>query len=89
MTRKWQLSEFLPIFKDGMLGGVNTSSDFDQLSESNQLLSSHMWTMLHETFLEIEKNKHIEEKSIQGERFLERFSGLKNCVLINATIFDN
>ena len=78
MTRKWQLSEF-------------SSSDFDQLSESNQLLSSHMWTMLHETFLEIEeeKNKHIEEKSIQGERFLERFSGLKNCVLINATIFDN
>lgn len=89
MTRKWQLSEFLPIFKDGMLGDVITSSDFDQLSGGNQLLSSHMWTMLHETFLEIEKNKHIEEKSFQGERFLERFSGLKNCVLINATIFDN
>ena len=57
MTRKWQLSEFLPIFKDGMLGDVITSSDFDQLSESNQLLSSHMWTMLHETFLEIEKKQ--------------------------------
>ena len=40
-----------------MLGGVNTSSDFDQLSERNQLLSSNMWTMLHETFLEIEEKK--------------------------------
>ena len=34
------------------------------------------------------KNKHIEEGSIRGERFLERFSYLKFCVLINVTIFD-
>ena len=74
-----------------MLGCVNTSSDFAQLSERNQLLSSNMWTMLHETFLDIEKQAYERKEYSRGEktkRFLKRFSGLKFCVLINVTIFD-